>query len=116
MLGLVRRKGYAGDQTRETRGCGDRGNFLQPAFDRTHSQTSQADPPRILDLDILDYRGEAIDTPSLVLPHPRLHERRFVLIPLAEIAPDWRHPISGLTAAQLLARLTSEQQMERLSC
>jgi 2-amino-4-hydroxy-6-hydroxymethyldihydropteridine diphosphokinase len=72
--------------------------------------------PRILDLDILDYQGEVMNATWLVLPHPRLHERRFVLMPIAEIAPDWRHPILDLTAAQLLARLSSEQQIERLSC
>ena len=72
--------------------------------------------PRILDLDILDYQGEVMNATALVLPHPRLHERRFVLMPIAEIAPDWRHPILGLTAAQLLARLSSEQQIERLPC
>ena len=72
--------------------------------------------PRILDLDILDYHGEVMDTPSLVLPHPRLHERRFVLMPIVDIARDWRHPILGLTAAQLLARLSSEQQIERNPC
>ena len=72
--------------------------------------------PRILDLDILDYQGEVTNAMSLVLPHPRLHERRFVLMPIAEIAPDWRHPILGLTAAQLLARMSSEQQIERLPC
>ena len=72
--------------------------------------------PRTLDLDILDYQGEVMNATSLVLPHPRLHERRFVLMPIAEIAPDWRHPILRLTAAQLLARLSSEQQIERLSC
>jgi 2-amino-4-hydroxy-6-hydroxymethyldihydropteridine diphosphokinase len=72
--------------------------------------------PRVLDLDILDYQGEVMNATSLVLPHPRLHERRFVLVPIAEIAPDWRHPILELTAAQLLARMPSEQQIERLSC
>ena len=76
----------------------------------------EANAPRILDLDILDYQGEVMTAPSLSLPHPRLHERRFVLMPIAEIAPDWRHPILGLTAAQLLARLSSGQQIERLSC
>ncbi len=72
--------------------------------------------PRSLDLDILDYHGELMNDTSLVLPHPRLHERRFVLMPIAEIAPDWQHQVLGLTAAQLLAQLSSEQQLERLSC
>jgi 2-amino-4-hydroxy-6-hydroxymethyldihydropteridine diphosphokinase len=72
--------------------------------------------PRTVDLDILDYQGEVMNATSLVLPHPRLHERRFVLMPIAEIAPGWRHPILGLTAAQLLTPLSSEQQIERLSC
>ncbi len=68
------------------------------------------------DLDLLDHRGQVTETPSLVLPHPRLHQRRFVLAPLAEIAPDWRHPLLGMTAGQLLAQLGAEQQIERLSC
>lgn len=72
---------------------------------------------RVLDLDLLDYHGEVRVTPSLVLPHPRLHERRFVLVPLAETAPHWSHPMLGLTAAQLLERLApDEQPIERLSC
>lgn len=71
---------------------------------------------RVLDLDILDYCAERRDTPSLVLPHPRLHQRRFVLLPITEIAPDWRHPIFGLTAQQLLACLSCEQQVARLPC
>ena len=49
-----------------------------------------------------------IDAEQLVLPHPRMHERSFVLAPLAEIWPDWCHPISGLTAAELLAALNKE--------
>jgi 2-amino-4-hydroxy-6-hydroxymethyldihydropteridine diphosphokinase len=72
--------------------------------------------PRTLDLDILDYHGEVMNATSLVLPHPRLAERRFVLMPIAEIAPDWQHPILGLTAVQLLARLPSEQQIKHLPC
>jgi len=70
----------------------------------------------VLDLDLLDYRGLVTETSSLILPHPRLHQRRFVLQPLAEIAPDWRHPLSGLTAEQLLTRLTTKQPIERLLC
>jgi 2-amino-4-hydroxy-6-hydroxymethyldihydropteridine diphosphokinase len=71
---------------------------------------------RVLDLDLLDYHSEVRQTPSLVLPHPRMHERRFVLAPLVEIAPDWRHPLSGLTARQLLDQLGTEQRIERLIC
>ena len=77
---------------------------------------AEANAPRTLDLDILDYQGEVMNAASLVLPHPRLHERRFVLVPIAEIAPEWRHPILELTAAELLARLSSEQEIQRLSC
>jgi len=71
---------------------------------------------RVLDLDLLDHRGQVTETASLVLPHPRLHQRRFVLVPLAEIAPCWRHPLSGLTAEQLLSRLDENQTIERLPC
>jgi 2-amino-4-hydroxy-6-hydroxymethyldihydropteridine diphosphokinase len=69
---------------------------------------------RTVDLDLLDYHGLEIETEVLVLPHPRLHQRRFVLLPLAEIAPDWRHPRLGLSAAELLARLTTRQKVCRL--
>ena len=65
---------------------------------------------RTLDLDLLDYDGRQCQTPpALVLPHPRLHERRFVLAPLAEVAPHWRHPRLGLSAQEMLARLTPGQ-------
>ncbi len=61
--------------------------------------------PRTLDLDILSIDGLAGDFDGILLPHPRMHERAFVLAPLAEIAPGWRHPISGETAVALLAGL-----------
>jgi 2-amino-4-hydroxy-6-hydroxymethyldihydropteridine diphosphokinase len=69
---------------------------------------------RTADLDLLDYNGLEIETTALVLPHPRLHQRRFVLVPLDELAPDWRHPRLGLTAAELLAGLAPGQAVYRL--
>jgi 2-amino-4-hydroxy-6-hydroxymethyldihydropteridine diphosphokinase len=70
--------------------------------------------PRPLDLDLLDYRGERVTSPDLILPHPRMHLRRFVLEPLAEVAPQWRHPISNRSARRLLAELGDDQPIERL--
>jgi 2-amino-4-hydroxy-6-hydroxymethyldihydropteridine diphosphokinase len=69
---------------------------------------------RTLDLDLLDYHGQILRTPRLTLPHPRLHERRFVLLPLSELAPHWRHPVLGLRAEELLARLGDAQRVERV--
>ena len=63
-----------------------------------------ASAPRSLDLDLIAHGRAVIDRPELILPHPRAHERRFVMGPLAEIAPGWRHPISGATAAELASR------------
>lgn len=61
--------------------------------------------PRTLDLDLLSYGDVVMEMPTLTLPHPSLAERRFVLVPLAEIAPQWRHPVSRKTAAGLLSEL-----------
>jgi len=67
--------------------------------------------PRPIDIDILFYGEQVIDTPELVIPHPRLTERAFVLIPLAEIAPDLVHPLSGKTIKELLAGVTEVQSV-----
>jgi 2-amino-4-hydroxy-6-hydroxymethyldihydropteridine diphosphokinase len=70
--------------------------------------------PRLIDIDILLYGNEVIDTPELEVPHPRMHLRRFVLEPLAEIAPNVQHPVSRLSISELFAR-TPDKSVVRLA-
>jgi 2-amino-4-hydroxy-6-hydroxymethyldihydropteridine diphosphokinase len=65
--------------------------------------------PRLIDIDILLYGQAAVDTPQLVIPHPAMLERRFVLEPLVEIAPGLRHPVTGKSFASLLPSVKSQQ-------
>jgi 2-amino-4-hydroxy-6-hydroxymethyldihydropteridine diphosphokinase len=67
---------------------------------------------RKLDLDIIDYDGRIENTPELTLPHPRMQDRAFVLLPLAEVAPAWRHPTRGNTVESLISALPPEQKAE----
>ena len=67
--------------------------------------------PRPVDIDILFFGDQVIDTPDLVIPHPRLTERAFVLVPLAEIAPGLVHPVNGKTVRELLQAVTETQSV-----
>jgi 2-amino-4-hydroxy-6-hydroxymethyldihydropteridine diphosphokinase len=78
------------------------------------SQKEFAKGPRKLDLDILLYGDETIATPNLQIPHPRMLQRRFVLAPLAEIAPNLRHPSWPGTASTVLTHLSDRSQVRRL--
>ena len=71
--------------------------------------SGKSNAPRPIDIDILFYDDQVIETPELVIPHPRLVERAFVLVPLAEIAPDLMHPVSGKTIKELLQGITETQ-------
>ena len=85
---------------------------VEAAFGRVRRQANEA---RVLDLDVLAY-GRRITAPgeSPILPHPRLADRAFVVLPLAELVPDWRHPVSGLSASDLAARLSAGQTVRPL--
>jgi 2-amino-4-hydroxy-6-hydroxymethyldihydropteridine diphosphokinase len=76
---------------------------LENAFGRRRGEKNAA---RTLDLDLIAHGRAVMNSPRLMLPHPRAHERLFVMGPLAEIAPGWRHPILGQTAEVLAAAAT----------
>lgn len=77
------------------------------AIENDHGRTRDVRwGPRTLDLDILLYDDATVDTDELIVPHPRMHERRFVLEPLCEIAPNVRHPRLGACVRDLLDRLS----------
>lgn len=70
---------------------------------------------RTLDIDILYFGNAVVASKHLSLPHPRMHERRFALVPLCEIASAWKHPIFRLTNAQLLANCTDDLDVKKVS-
>lgn len=78
----------------------------ETAFGRVRSVMNA---PRTLDLDILDYEGRVADG-ALRLPHPRMAERAFVLVPLADVAPGWRHPVTSRSVSDLLAALPETER------
>lgn len=74
---------------------------IEAEFNRNRGERNA---PRTLDLDLIAHGRRVIETNDLVLPHPRAHDRLFVMGPLSEIAPGWRHPVLGLTAQVLAAQ------------
>lgn len=70
--------------------------------------------PRTMDFDIVFFGQQVIEQPGLTVPHPRLHQRRFVLEPLVEVDPDWTHPVFHRSAKELLESLTDTSQVNKL--
>lgn len=77
-------------------------------------QRIQKKGPRIIDVDILLFSDKLIDSPDLTVPHPAMHERRFVLEPLADIAPEARHPVLNKTVRELRDALPAGQAVRRV--
>ncbi|HCY41339.1 MAG TPA: 2-amino-4-hydroxy-6-hydroxymethyldihydropteridine diphosphokinase [Prolixibacteraceae bacterium] len=69
---------------------------------------------RIIDIDILFFGEATVELPNLIIPHPRIQERKFVLIPLNEVAPDLKHPVLQKTISQLLAECTDQLRVEKV--
>jgi 2-amino-4-hydroxy-6-hydroxymethyldihydropteridine diphosphokinase len=76
---------------------------------------SAKNAPRTIDIDLLFYGDLVLESEDLAVPHPRLHERRFVLAPLAEIAPDFIHPVLGRSIQELADTIESGERVERLA-
>jgi 2-amino-4-hydroxy-6-hydroxymethyldihydropteridine diphosphokinase len=82
---------------------------------RRQEKEPRTKEPRTIDIDILLFGSSIIEMPALTIPHPRMHERRFVLEPLAEIAPDARHPAFKRSVRELREALPSGQQVKKLA-
>ena len=79
---------------------------IETRFGRTRNLRNEA---RVLDIDLVDFGGMVTDGESLTLPHPRMHERAFVLLPLRDVVPDWHHPITRSDLGALIAALPDDQ-------
>lgn len=82
--------------------------MIEEQFGRVRDARNQ-NAPRTLDLDIIDHHGQVIDQPDLTVPHPRMHERAFVLGPLLDVTPDWHHPVTNALGHDLLTACAAAQ-------
>jgi 2-amino-4-hydroxy-6-hydroxymethyldihydropteridine diphosphokinase len=85
---------------------------IEAEFGRVRGEVNA---PRLIDLDLLAYRREIRGEGAPILPHPRLHQRAFVLRPLSDIAPNWRHPLSGKKLREMIEDLPKDQITELLN-
>lgn len=81
---------------------------IEADFGRVRAQRNEA---RVIDLDLISYNNEIINSHDIRIPHPRMHERAFVLVPLKELSDDWRHPVLSKTAQELLALLPNQSDI-----
>jgi len=70
---------------------------------------------RIIDIDIIDFEGKVLQTERLQIPHPRMDQRLFVLVPLAEIAEEWSHPVSGVGIKELINKISTPESIAKLA-
>lgn len=87
---------------------------IERQLGRTRKSSGGKYADRTIDIDIIDYGGLIMNTPRLMLPHPYTHLRKFVLIPLAEIAPQWQHPISYKSIDRLIADCSDRDTPRKL--
>ena len=85
---------------------------LQQIEENFGRKRSVRNASRVIDLDILAYDDEILDEPDCIVPHPRMEGRAFVLMPLREVAPTWRHPLTGVSIQKLIENLPQGQHIE----
>lgn len=82
---------------------------IEADLGRVRKEGSWVYSSRPMDIDLIFYNDEVIETPELTIPHPRMHLRKFVLAPLTEVMPDYRHPLLGKSVKELLTQIEKEK-------